>query len=151
MLDVHLKELHAVLVNVYSPNTVGEQIVFFHRIRVALTIFNSQQLPVLIGGDFNVAFDPNLDKAGGSNYTKRSVVNEIRLIQADWNLVDCWRELHPYTLDCWLIPGDLMQQIEDCWIRNLVLSGHKTVVFQIKGPYHRSRGPGIWRLNSMVL
>jgi exonuclease III len=166
MLDVHLKDLHVILVNIYSPNTVHEQLEFYQRLRLVLALFNTGRLPVVIGGDFNVVFDLVMDKAGGRQYHRKTVMNIIKLIQSDWNLADCWRELYPYThqytwsrpyplvkcrLDYWLLPSDLLQQVEDCWIRPLVLSDHKSVIFRIQGPHFRARGPGIWRLNTMIL
>lgn len=166
MLEVRLQELQAVLVNLYSPNTVGEQIEFFQRMRVAITVFNQNQLPVIIGGDFNVVFDHDLDKSGGRHFPRTAVVRCIRDIQSDWELMDAWREQNPLTrqytwqqshplvkcrLDYWLIPVHLLIQIAACQISRAPCTDHKSVVFRIQGPHFQSRGPGIWRLNTTVL
>lgn len=166
MLEVHLKELHVILVNIYSPTSNVDQIHFYRNLRQHLLGFNQAKLPVIIGGDLNVTFDLTLDKQGGQLNYKAAVMREVRCILGDWNLVDSWREMHPgvrqYTwqqpyplvkcrLDYWLVPSDLMERVKDCSIKHSVATDHKSVSFWIQGPNFCPRGPGLWRLNTMIL
>ena len=65
-----------VFVNIYAPNKVNEQCVYYKEIQKEI-----DQLPdidmdcrVIIGGDFNVILDPNLDGSGGNPKLKDSCI-----------------------------------------------------------------------------
>ena len=56
-----------VFVNIYAPNEVRVQCTFFEEIHDKLdSIISDPEKRVIVGGDFNVTFDLNLDCSGGS-------------------------------------------------------------------------------------
>ena len=57
-------------------------------------IISSPEQKVVIGGDFNVTFDSNLDCSGGSPAQKESV-KVLEEICLDMDLVDVWRIRNP--------------------------------------------------------
>ncbi len=61
------------LLNVYAPNKSAEQCAFFKDISSVLGTFTLSQYSVVVGGDFNVTFNPNLDGSGGIKRVKDSV------------------------------------------------------------------------------
>ena len=75
-----------VLVNIYAPNDVAQQVSFFKRLNQQLEEF--AQDTTVIGGDFNCALTSN-DKRGGKPVTKTSAV-----IQEINTLCDIWRNLN---------------------------------------------------------
>ena len=51
---------------------------------------------IVVGGDFNVAIDPDLDCSGG-NQTKKDSVKNVQDPCIDFDLLDIWRIRNPET------------------------------------------------------
>ena len=51
---------------------------------------------IVVGGDFNVAIDPDLDCSGG-NQTKKDSVKNVQDLCIDFDLLDIWRIRNPET------------------------------------------------------
>ena len=61
------------LINIYAPNKVQEQYIFFDNLNNIIENFvvdNEQK--IVIAGDFNIALDSDLDCSGGNPCKKRS-------------------------------------------------------------------------------
>ena len=55
-----------IFVNIYAPNKVNEQCVFYDEIHDELAKMEADaDHRIIIGGDFNVILDPDLDGSGG--------------------------------------------------------------------------------------
>ena len=66
------------LVNIYAPNKVQEQCKFCSGLEKTIEKLNtSAEQKIVVGGDFNVAIDPDLDCSGG-NPTKKDSVKHIQ-------------------------------------------------------------------------
>ena len=75
----------------YAPNKTNEQSTFFEEIRNELdNICLSEDCDIVIGGDFNVIFDPDLDGKGENPKRKESVkhIEDFCVIN---DLTDIWR------------------------------------------------------------
>ena len=84
-----------VLANICAPNKVCDQCTYFKELQDRLDgIMSSPEQKVVIGGDFNVTFDSNLDCFGGSPAQKESV-KVLEEICLDMDLVDNWRIRNP--------------------------------------------------------
>ena len=84
-----------VFANIYAPNKVRDQCIYFKELQDRLDgIMSSPEQKVVIGGDFNVTFDSNLDCSGGSPAQKESV-KVLEEICLDMDLVDVWRIRNP--------------------------------------------------------
>ena len=57
------------LVNIYAPKKVQEQCLFFDNLNNIIENFvvDNEQKIVVIGGDFNIALDSDLDCSGGNS------------------------------------------------------------------------------------
>ena len=90
LLEALIQDSPFVLLNIYAPNTSTEQCEFFEKIaeelKSSVTLSNSS---LLVGGDFNVIFDHDLDGSGGVKKMKKSVkiLEDICLEQ---DLIDTW-------------------------------------------------------------
>ena len=61
-LEVSIQESHYFLLNIYAPNKCSEQCTFFKEISEILKAARTEQdYPIIVGGDFNVILDPDLD------------------------------------------------------------------------------------------
>ena len=92
ILKLILEEKVIVLVNIYAPNDVAQQVAFFKRLNQQREEFG--QDTIVIGGDFNCALTSN-DKRGRKPVSKKSaVIEEISTVCDVYNLTDAWRSLN---------------------------------------------------------
>ena len=81
MINATVEESYFLLVNIYAPNKVREQCEFFSGLEKMIEKLNtSAEQKIVVGGDFNVAIDPDLDCSGG-NPTKKDSVKHIQDIK----------------------------------------------------------------------
>ncbi|KAL9964620.1 hypothetical protein ACROYT_G028283 [Oculina patagonica] len=126
--------------------------------------FHSQS-QLIIGGDFNVHLDAEMDNEGGRVEKKDSVKN-ISDIKLEYDLVDIWRVRNPdkrqFTwrqkrprvqrrLDYWLINDGLQDFIEHAEIIPSIKSDHSAITLQINTIEDKVRGPSHWVFNSSLL
>ena len=120
---------------------------------------------VVIGGDFNLVLDLDIDKKGGLVKTHTESVKTLKDFCAQFDLLDAWRILNPDTrrytwrrkrpeihcrLDFFLVTQSLMCNITSANI----LTGYKTdhSLIEITVATHSNmRGPGFWKLNTSLL
>ena len=91
LLNAKVQGSDYILGNIYAPNKIKEQCNFFVELQQKLDDFITiQDQRIIIGGDFNVIMDQNLDCAGGSPKEKESgkFLNDICL---NYDLIDIWR------------------------------------------------------------
>ena len=149
------------IVNIYTPNQDEPQfyITFFDQ----LSQISSDLM--MIGGDFNLLLDTELDRKGGKKVklSKSAHVVNTFLNTSEW--VDAWRFINPerfqFTykrrsplvmsrIDYWLVSMSTLQLIESCEIIPGILSDHAFVELEIKVCSHL-RGPGLWKMNTTLL
>ena len=125
-------------------------------------------MSVVIGGDFNVILDPDLDGRGGNKKGKDSVrYVEDMIIEHD--LVDIWHVRNPTDtrfswrqnntktpliqrrLDYWLISNDLQEDVESVEIMTAIKSDHSAIALSINGLDENERGPSFWKFNSTLI
>ena len=74
ILEANVQDHPFLFVNLYAPNKTTEQSIFFEGISEELDNFSlAEDCNIVIGGDFNVIFDPDLDGNGGNPKRKESV------------------------------------------------------------------------------
>ena len=77
---------------------------------------NSAEQKIVLGGDYNVTFDQDLDCSGG-NPTKKTSLSCIQDICLNFDLVDIWRLRNP---DCkrftWRQKSPFIQRRLDYWL-----------------------------------
>ena len=86
-----------VFVNIYSPNKAKDQCLFFEEIKKQLDKLELEDnCEVIIGGDFNVIFDAELDGTGGKPKVRESC-KKIEDLFSSYDLTDIWRIRNPDT------------------------------------------------------
>ena len=84
-----------VYVNIYAPNKVKDQCIFFEEIQKQLDELELEEnCEVIIGGDFNVILDADLDGTGGKPQVKESC-KQIDNLCSSFDLIDIWRIRNP--------------------------------------------------------
>ena len=166
LLEALIQDSPFALLNIYAPNKCAEQCDFFNKIseelKSSLTLADSS---CVIGGDFNVIFDQDLDGSGGIKKTKESVkiLEDICLEQ---DLIDIWRVRNPtekrFTwrqktpiiqrrLDYWLVNDSLQDDIVSVDIIPSIKSDHSAITLSINGIDDSKRGPSFWKFNCSLV
>ena len=128
---------HIILVNIYAPNDLNQQLALFNDLQHTLQEFAQEY--IIMGGDFNCALHDK-DKKGGNPVSKKNlVIKKIEEIMNLYNLFDIWRNLNPQTirftwrskllkiqcrLDFFLISKDLGDLAISCKILNAPETNH---------------------------
>ena len=161
-LEAFVQDQKFLFVNIYAPNKSSEQTLFFDQIKDELD--NSgidDDCRIIIGGDFNVILDPDLDAFGGKPKLKESVkqIGNICLLH---DLVGIWRIRNPQIkrftwrqkmpiiqrrLDFWLVDNALQEEIEQAHIVPSIKSDHS----EINGIEEKIHGPSFWKFNASLL
>ena len=123
-----------------------------------------KRIKIIIGGDFNVTLDSDVDCAGGNPSNKNSIKN-IRDICLDFDLVDIWRIRNPDTkrftwrqkkpliqrrLDYWLISDVCQDDIEKSDIISSINSDHSAIFLHFNNIVDQKHGPSFWKFNASL-
>ena len=155
-----------VYVNIYAPNKVKDQCIFFEEIQKQLDGLELEEnCEVIIGGDFNVILDADLDRTGGKPQVKESC-KQIDNLCSSFDLIDIWRIRNPdvkrFTwrqknpivqrrLDFWLITSSIQEEVENVDIIPAIRTDHSAISMHINGIEEIRRGPSFWKFNSSLL
>ena len=122
---------------------------------------------VVLGGDFNVVQEPQIDHSTCTQYNRRSR-ERLQAIMEEENLVDIWRQQHEQVrkftwhsrnrlgninwsrIDYFLVSTSLIPRCEDTDIQPSVSSDHSAILISLEVSESR-RGPGIWKMNNEML
>ena len=164
LLETIIQDTPFFLCNIYSPNNSIDQVNFFADIKdLLLENIVESNSNVILGGDFNMTFDTDLDCYGGSPKIKECVkiVKDIL-----YDLVDIWRirnfNKHRYTwrnssskilrrLDFWLISDNLQEDIKQTEIGPSMKSDHSLISLEFDSVRDQKHGPSFWKLNTSLL
>ena len=131
--------------NVYFPtgNNEVNQIQFLNALSDLLYTQNADGNPVVIGGDFNMVRDKNLDYFGHSTSKKQSKLSDkFEEFIVRFKVIDIWRsknkDKRQYTykqgnpfmqsrLDYWVISENLQQMVVSCDIIPSIAPDHSAV------------------------
>ena len=165
-LEALVQDQKFLFVNIYAPNKSSEQTLFFDQIKDELD--NSgidDDCRIIIGGDFNVILDPDLDGFGGKPKLKESA-KQIENICLLHDLVDIWKVRNPeikrFTwrqktpliqrrLDFWLADNALQEEIDQADIVPSIKSDHSVILLSINGIEEQRHGPSFWKFNASLL
>ena len=166
LIDATVQGSDFLLVNIYAPNKVQEQCEFFSGLEKMVEEFNtSAEQKIVVGGDFNVAIDPDLDCSGG-NPTKKDSVKHIQDICLNFDLVDIWRVRNPVCkrfswrqknpflqrrLDYWLLSDSYQEEVEGADIIPSLNSDHSAIVLHFNSVEKQKHGPSYWKFNASLL
>ena len=120
---------------------------------------------LIIGGDFNIHLNPELDKFHNSSQQTFSSTR-LNTIINDFDFIDIWRLKNPtlkrYTwsrkkpltqsrLDYWFIPREMTYNVTKCDIRPAIKTDHKLISLNLKFNGNEKCGPGLWKFNKSLL
>lgn len=158
------------LINIYAPTTEMLRLNFFKNLKLQIEREDEEDYKsnIILGGDFNLVQDINLDRKGGSNdfsAVYKKGIDVFEGIKNEINLVDIWRIRNPLVkrftwrrknplissrLDFWCVSNSLCDYVDEIDILPSVKSDHSPIIIGIK-TYENKKGPGLWKLNNTFL
>ena len=167
ILETTIQDVPFLLINIYAPNTTTKQSLFFQTLSELIYDegYNDFDYKIILGGDWNVTMDPDLDCSGGNPVLKDSVkcVEDIML---NYDLVDIWRIRNPNSkkfswrqkspiiqrrLDYWLISDLLQDDVAKVDIVTAIRTDHHAITLEIDSLNDQQRGPSLWKFNNSLL
>ena len=165
LLNANIQGTDYILGNIYAPNKVQQQCSFFDEIQNKLDDFISDpELKVIIGSDFNVVTDLDLDCFGGSPSEKESA-KRVKDICLNCDLIDIWRIHNPdckrftwrqknpliQRLDFWLISDSCQDEVEETDIKTVIRTDHSAITISFNGIESQKHGPSYWKFNASLI
>jgi len=159
--DITTDKKCVTIATLYAPNEDDPN--FFSNFFDHLNDFECDD--VIIGGDFNLVLNLDVDKKGGIARTHAESVKTLKELCAKLDLVDAWRILNPdnrrYTwrrkrpeiqcrLDFFLVTQNLMCNVKSANITTGYKTDHSLIEIMI-ATHSNERGPSFWKLNTSLL
>ena len=170
ILLVNLKYMDTIFVlcNIYAP-TKDKKLKQLECLNVLQNILeNYQDENFIIGGDFNLCINPNIDKKGGITEDMSEYSEAIQTFMDEKSMIDIWRVLYPdskrYTwrgkskhgivqsrLDMFICSRHLLYMTESAEIKPGIKSDHSIINIKLSVQDLVKKGPGFWKFNSSLL
>ena len=157
-----------ILISVYFPtkDKPREQTEFLDYVKQLLYNYNGQN--IIIGGDFNICLNLEMDKHGGSTERESTYVKNLKALMQETNLINIWRVRNPQIrrysrremskkglvqsrIDFWLVSVALEYQIKSTSIKPGNSSDHSIIKLGIELLETQKRGKGYWKFNNSLL
>ena len=155
-----------VVCNIYAPNEDSEA--FFNSMIEMIDLFPEQE-KLILGGDFNLVMDPQLDRNGSSANHKRALMVLNEYMERN-NMCDIWRIRNAtsrrYTwhratreggrglgasrIDMFLVGEGIADTVMDCRIDTGRLTDHSLIFMAFKVDQY-IRGKRVWKFNNQLL
>ena len=155
--------------NVYAPTRekVQHQINSLEKLDNCLSNLHSSDYSIILGGDFNVVMNKDLDYMGTSTNLRMNVTNQLEMFLMKMDLIDIiWRKRNPMLkqftfrqitplvqsrLDYWFISKGLENIILTCDIMTSVAPDHSGIFLKLKPIRgNESYGKSYWKFNSSL-
>ncbi|MGL5901954.1 MAG: endonuclease/exonuclease/phosphatase family protein, partial [Cetobacterium sp.] len=135
---------------------------FINSLLLKIPDMDSHQL--IIGGDFNLVLDTDLDRSSRRPVTVTKMAKSVKKFMDTYKIIDPWRTLHPNTrqysyyspvhqtytrIDYFLIDSKLLQQTKHCNYETLMLSDHSPLTLHLIFGYNQTSK--IWRFDNSIL
>ena len=169
LLDMKYDDKNYILCNIYNPNHEANQVDTLEMLGdILMGILQWETKEIIVGGDFNLFLDAELDAKGGRpTLKKRSVAKLISVIER-FTLVNIWRVRNQnkrrYTfrqshqagylqrhLDYFFVSNSLQENICETDIQVAFCTDHSPITFSLKPINNLPRGRSLWKFNNSLL
>ena len=116
ILEANVQDHPFLFVNLYAPNKINEQSTLFDEVSEELDNFClAEDCNIIMGGDFNVIFDIDLDGNGGNPKRKEALKCIDNICLAN-DLVNIWRIRNPNVKRFTWRQKTMIQRRLDLWL-----------------------------------
>ena len=96
ILDVEIQGKPYLIINLYADNDQAGQLVTLAKLESLLESFDiNEEHKIILGGDFNIIFDTQLDADGGFPCLKVGTIQNLMDIISEYGLCDIFQVLNP--------------------------------------------------------
>ncbi len=165
-IKVKINDDEYCIFNAYAPtlDKKNEQIIFAGYMQDVISQYESDS--VIMGGDYNLYMNPELDKKGTMPPSYDNIIyrHEMSALLDSLHLVDAWRVYNPgvkrYTwhargkasrLDYLFVSEHLMNNVSSCSINPGLHSDHSIIQISFSSSFSQKRGRGLWKFNTLLL
>ena len=165
VVNIMYEERNISIVNLYAPNKDSPE--FFLEVFEKISTTGEENKEFIIGGDFNLVLNIDLDKVGGRRETHEKSAQIIKAFMEDQEIVDIWRFFYPerqgatyykknpesiYSrLDFILVSASISGNVTAAEIAPTFMSDHDIPWINITPSENSQRGRGFWRFNTLLL
>ena len=161
ILLMNTQDRDIALVNIYGPNVDNPQ--FYKDIKHCLSQLTYSGL--IIGGDWNLVMDPNLDYHNYRNVNNVKSQEQVVEMMEELSLIDVWREINSDTLrytwrrpnpfqqarlDFFLISENLLSEVKETDILVSYRSDHSMISLDFMFGKEEKRS-NFWKFNASLL
>ena len=155
------------LINYYAPNLETQQVSMLDELTEVLSNLElKENTNLILGGDFNLILNLNLDADGGNPTLKSDSMKSFNILTAENDLVDIWRIRNPennrYTwrkntprmqrrLDYFFVLDSFQDSVHEVEILTGIQSDHSPIRIQCRSLDEERRGPSNWKFNNSLL
>ena len=168
-IEVKIDDSVFMLINIYNANTESGQL---HSLNNLINILeNSEDIQgksVVLGGDFNVIFNPSLDSEGGKPVIKKRTIAKLIQITENLDLCDIWRIRNPkrrrFTfrqhhstgfiqrrLDYFFISNSLQESTKTTDTLAAFSTDHSLITFSLCHLKEFPQRKGLWKSNKSLI
>ena len=131
LTEVKIDDSVIVLINIYNANTESEKLHTLNDlINILETFQDIRDKSIVLGGDFNVTFNPSLDSEGGKPVIKKRKIAKLIQITENLDLCDIWRIRNPkrkrFTFRQHHSTGFIQRRLDYFFISNSLQESIKT-------------------------
>ena len=132
VIEVKIDDSIFVLINICNGNTESEQLHTLNElINILETFKDFQDKSVVLGGDFNVIFNPSLDSEGGKPVTKKRTIAKLIQITENLDFCDIWkirnRKRKRFTFRQRHSTGFIQRRLDYFFISNFIQESTKII------------------------
>ena len=166
--EVKIDDSVIVLINIYNANTESEKLHTLNDlINILETFQDIRDKSIVLGGDFNVTFNPSLDSEGGKPVIKKRKIAKLIQISENLDLCDIWRIRNPkrkrFTFRQHHSTGFIQRRLDYFFISNFLQESpkppdtlaafsadHSPINFSLCHLKGFPRGKGLWKFNKYI-
>ena len=164
ILKISINSVDYILVNLYAPNKDCPE--FFTHINTL--IGNIDVNNIIIGGDWNLVLNPDIDSSNYKHVNNVRSKNEVDNLISKYNLTDIFRQVHPTVrkyswhkkvntrviqqgrLDFFLVSDHLTNRHSESQIRPGYRLDHSIITMELKNNPIIKRTRTFWKFNNQL-
>ena len=166
-LKVRVSNLKLLVYSIYAPNQDAERVRVFEILEQWIDESQERDRKILLGGDFNIVLNNNLDRIGGrAGETLPPSARYLKQLLDRKGLVDVWRHLNPLVkrstwarnstavrtrLDRFYMQVEMLPAVKNAKIGAKGPSDHNVILLKVETEGFVARGKGTFKMNTSLL
>ena len=165
VLEVKIDSEILILINIYNANTESEQLSTLTQL---INVKNINNKNIILGEDFNMHFDSEMEAKGGKPVLKKQSIAKIVELLENFDLYDIWhirnlkkrrctfRQNHfsgyiQRRLDYFFVSNSPQEAIKNVDILASFSTDHSPIIITLSKLNEFTKGKGLWKFNNSLI